>query len=248
MACGTVFTRRGSAVVGLALAAFIGMSIGAATAFAASVLPNLDQSAPSGVITRQVGTKWQLAFDSTVVNVGSGNLRLLGHRRDTTVSDMTADQIVDQSTGGTTTVANVGTMRYIQHGGHDHWHLLDFARFDLTTTGGTSLARDQKQGFCLTPLTVNNCGSGQPDLLQMQMGLTPGATDQYNNLVDGNSVDITGLSAGTYVLVQRSNPSGRLQETTLADNASSARISLRILKGGKRRVKVLATCADSATC
>ena len=245
---GDVLRPRRSAVVGFALTFLVGASGSAATAYAAPVLPDLDQAAPSRVVTRQVGTQWQLAFDSTVVNVGSGNLRLLGDRPDTTVADMTVSQIVDQSDGSTTSFPNVGTMRYVRDGGHEHWHVLDFEHFELTTTSGTALARDQKQGFCLWQLSVNDCGLDEPNRLEMPMGIAPGGSDRYTNDVAGNSVDISGLASGDYLLIQRANPSATLQETTFANNASSARIRLRVLKRGQRKVQVLATCADRATC
>src|SRR3954451_16145099 len=231
----------------LACGILLGMGGGASTASAAAVLPDLDQSAPSGIITRHDGDKWVLAFDSTVVNVGSGNLRLLGHRPDTTVNSATTDQIIDQSGGGTTTVANVGTMRYVNDVTHQHWHLLDFEHFWLTSTSGTR-RRDTKQGFCLWQLSVNDCGLDEPNLLKIPMGMAPGGADQYKAAVAGNSVDITGLAAGDYVLAQRANATGLLRETTWNNNWSSARVRLQVDKSGKYAVHVLATCPDSATC
>jgi hypothetical protein len=100
----------------------------------------------------------------------------------------------------------------------------------------------------LWQLSVNDCGLDEPNLLKIPMGMAPGGADQYKAAVAGNNVDITGLAAGDYLLVQRANATGYLRETTWNNNWSSARVRLQVDKSGKWTVRVLATCPDSATC
>jgi Lysyl oxidase len=232
---------------GLILVSFGVILSTAGVASAAELLPDMDQLAPSNLNVQSVGSEEHLGFDSTVQNVGAGPLRIQGSRSSTTVSDMTASQIVDQSGGGSVTYSAVGVIRYVVGGGHSHWHLLNFESYELHRTDGSTVGRDRKTGFCLGYLSPDNCGFGQPDLLQVSMGLAVGGGDTYRANLEGQYIDITGLPAGVYVLVHRSNPGGTLRESSLANDAASLRIRLRY-PHGRVKISTLATCPDSATC
>ena len=60
---------------------------------------------------------------------------------------------------------------------------------------------------------------------------------------EGQSIDVTGLPPGRYVLVHRANPDRSLRESSYANNAASVAIELH-----GRRVAVLARCPGSASC
>jgi Lysyl oxidase len=140
---------------------------------------------------------------------------------------MIASQIVNQTDGSTTTVSKVGTIRYVVGGGHSHWHFINLESYELRRLDGTSVGRDRKTGFCLSNLSSpSNCGADQPGLLQVSMGLPAGVGDLYHPQVEGQYIDITAVPVGDYVLVHRSNPTGTMQESTLANDAASLRIRL----------------------
>ncbi len=68
---------------------------------------------------------------------------------------MTADQYVDifrPSTGQIEQEVhrNVGTMRFVDAGTHEHWHLEGFERYELRRASNNRLvAPDRKTGFCV---------------------------------------------------------------------------------------------------
>ncbi len=128
-------------------------------------LPDLTQDLPrqiSVVSERRGGRRlYRLAFRSAAENhpsspVGNGQLIVVGRRADRRTKTMTADQYVDilrPSTGRKDTQEvhrNVGTMRYVKGGGHGHWHLKGFERYELRRASGNRLvAPDRKTGFCV---------------------------------------------------------------------------------------------------
>jgi hypothetical protein len=64
---------------------------------------------------------------------------------------------------------------------------------------------------------------------------------------DGQSVDVTNVPAGRYVLVHRVNPQRSLEEGDYANNAASLLIQLR-RAGSIPSVRVLARCPRAGTC
>jgi hypothetical protein len=74
-------------------------------------------------------------------------------------------------------------------------------------------------------------------------GISPGFGDDYVPEKEGQSIDVTGLPPGRYVLVHRANPDRELRERSYADNAASVLIELR-----GRHARVLRRCPDSASC
>ena len=60
---------------------------------------------------------------------------------------------------------------------------------------------------------------------------------------EGQSIDVTGLKPGRYVLVHRANPGRVLRERSYANNAASALIAL-----DGRRVTLLRRCGTGAHC
>ncbi len=126
--------------------------------------PDLTQDLPSqiSVVAERRGGRrvYRLAFRSAAENhpdtsVGGGQLIVVGRRADRKTKTMTADQYVDvfrPSTGGIEQEVhrNVGTMRYVKSGGHGHWHLKGFERYEMRHASSNRLvAPDRKTGFCV---------------------------------------------------------------------------------------------------
>lgn len=235
-------------------------------------LPDLEVAPPSGLVVRadrETGkTRFLLGFASAANNVGAGPLVIRGARGGVEQAEMRADQVVVGNDGTQSLVPGVGTLRYVVDPTHQHWHLLPFMRYELRHEQGFRLAEpDTKSGFCLgdryvtdpgkrlrgepaVPVYNTNCGLGETGLLVIEEGISVGWGDNYEAWRDGQYLDLTGLEAGRYVLVHRVNSPAALRESSYANNASSALISLTWPRGhaAKPRVRVLAICPDSARC
>jgi lysyl oxidase len=211
--------------VAVALAA-----IAATAAVAAQdVLPDIRQVPPADLKLEQfpVGS-WHLGFTSKVFNDGAGILEVHGSRTPDSAT-MDVEQIVHRDDGSTVSAPHVGVMKYTA-GDHNHWHLLDFERYLLYPVDSSAPpVRDQKTGFCLATAIANGfCGQGQPDLLDLTMGLAPGASDTYGAYLDGQAVPIDPVNTptGNYVLVHRANPECKLRESTIDNNAAAIGVRL----------------------
>ncbi len=264
-------TRRVRSLIAAALAALAVLAPPAA-AHPGDVLPDLDQVAPTGlqVSTLKLGPRrvFRLGFESAAANVGPGPLTIHGHRPNRTQTTMAVDQLVSRMLGGPRLVRDVGTMSYVVHPDHRHWHLLGFERYELRGPGSDTAAvrHDRKTGFCLgdryaipharrvpnfnsTPTYPYRCGLGRPNLLSFVSGISPGWADNYRAQVEGQFIDITDAPSGTHVLVHTVNPDRRISERDYSNNSSSIRFALSWRTGrDKPRIRVLRRCPASESC
>ena len=225
-------------------------------------LPDLQQERPASLglrVDRSGGTpRVKLGFRSAVRNVGAGPLVIEGRRSTTRVPTMTALQRVRRADGSTLVRPSVGHLRYVRSGGHEHWHVIGFMRYELRRASDFRRVRpDQKTGFCLGDrydanpfvrqpfepagaLFRTNCGLSSPRLRRVVEGISVGYADDYPPHLEGQHIDVTGLPAGRYWLVHRSDPESRLLETNRSNNAARLLIALRRLPGGAYRVNQVA--------
>ena len=208
-------------------------------------LPDLDQAAPLGVSLVERHGRLLLVFGSAVDNVGPGPLVVEGRRIG---GVMRASQVIGDRRYPLRT-----PLRYVRSETHQHWHLVAFERYELRRSGAL-VRRDRKTGFCLNdayetralyhvPRWTGECGRGRPGARTVREGISPGFGDDYVPEKEGQSIDVTGLPPGRYVLVHRANPGRTLRERSYANNAASVSIELR-----RRQVRVLARCPNSASC
>jgi hypothetical protein len=229
--------------------------------------PDLVQRAPRGVfVTEAAPGRFQLAFDSRVENQGFGTLEIEASRASTAIPRMRAAQVVFDDAGSPTRIDDVGRLEYVTSPDHSHWHYLDFDRYSLRRLGHGSIGHDQKTGFCLgdrypiepgtttagrtQPRWDESCGSNRPNLLRVSEGISPGFGDDYPPALEGQSIDITRLSAGDYRLVHHVNPGERLLEADYANNVATAIVRIRRL-GGRHDVptaRVLSGCEAARRC
>jgi hypothetical protein len=237
---------------GFALAALLASVVSSAS----PALPNLSQEPPSGLDVAQVAGRWHLGFTSAVDNVGAGELLVRGSRSRRAVSAMTAYQYA-----GTTRLGRVGTIRFEANLTHHHWHLLPFEAYELRRAGdGALVTTARKAGFCLTDTRRLNgtrkakhtafCGKNRPDLLLIGEGISPGWGDLYGPEREGQFVDVTGLPAGGYLVVNRVNAGRAIRETRYDDDVAATAFDLEWPDGlsGEPTFTITGTCTGAAVC
>jgi Lysyl oxidase len=249
-----------------ALAAATGHTSGITTDSAR--LPDLDQELPWDLQITSTGPstarEHRLGFASAVRNIGDGPLIVSGRRRWAAIQTMTADQLVESADAPMAVVEGVGRLRYVESRDHEHWHLLDFERYQLRRAGGgTRRVTDRKTGFCLgdryrtrgrplrarpsVPRYTGRCGLGEKGRLGLVEGISVGYGDDYPANLEGQSLPLTGLPAGRYVLIHSVNVQRRLRETDYGNNAASLLLGLQ-WRAGAPSVRVLRRCPDTERC
>ncbi len=191
-----------------------------------------------------------LTFSATIWNAGPAQLSIEGFRR--AHGDlMDAYEYFFDSTGNVVGRAPAGTLQYDDRSGHNHWHLRQLASYELVGKSRTIIS--QKQSFCIAPtdpvdLTMPGaqesqlalgfggtvCDLFQPGAIWIREQLPAGWGDTYVQSVAGQAFDITSVPNGTYKIVVRVNPLGRLHETSTADDLAVRRIRLSGRRGARR--------------
>ena len=240
---------------------------------APKLLPDLDQETPSELTVQAVGSgrtrMYRLGFRSAVRNIGDGPLILDGGRPDTSTPYMTVNQVVERGDAPEKVIPEVGRMAYVASPDHQHWHYLQFDRYELQSyelrraTSGRTLVRDRKTGFCLgdryrvtTRLVPNavpekvyrsRCGLNDTELLQLREGISVGYGDDYKAFLEGQDLPLSGLADGRYVLVHRVNANRHLREVSYKNNAASILFDLR-WRDRVPYLRVLRACPDTDRC
>jgi lysyl oxidase len=252
LALRSVHLRRGVPLLALALFLLL-----AGSAYAADKLPDLEQQVPQQVQIGGGTGNWQIGFLSEVVNRG---------HRPSNSGNMTADQIIYQTQGGTRTIAGVGDLHYETGFGHQHWHFEPFDHYEIRKLDGTLIGTDKKEGFCLgdnnqhgSSAAIYNdpsfCEEGNTGALSLTEGISPGWGDSYDPLKEGQYVPLSQSAepTGEYNLVHRVNENsdgshGPVQESSFGNNVASAHIKITWGSNGKPTVSVLKTCMGTASC
>jgi Lysyl oxidase len=180
-----------------------------------------------------------LLFNTGFENSGPGPVLVWGHRASTKTRDMMADQYIKLKGGSYALRRNVGALRFIFPTGlglpHLHWHYLGAELYALYPAGHFGQSRrSAKQGFCMSePASVftDYCGYKRTRELTQIEAMYPHTADFYNALVEGQYIDITGLPAGKYTLMNWMNSQCLLKETTYADNAGTTAVTLTYPNG-----------------
>jgi hypothetical protein len=227
-------------------------------------LPDLDQELPWNLQVTGTPGNHRLGFASAVRNVGRGPLIISGRRPRVATPEMAASQLIERRGAPLRVVEDVGRLRYVRSPDHEHWHLLRFDRYELRRPGRrAAVVRDRKTGFCLgdrypvtgrrlpaappEPVYTSRCGLEQTTLLELTEGISVGYGDDYEAVLEGQSLRLSGLRAGRYVLVHRVNARRRLHESDYSNNAASVLIRLR-WSDGRPSVRILRSCPRTAAC
>ena len=176
---------------------------------------------------------YRLSFGSTAMTAESGGPLIVKGFRSSPTEPMVADQII-KTTDGSPDIRrpNIGQLVYEEYPGsvsHRHWHYKGFVRYQLRSVSDLSLVRpDNKAGFCLSDpdLAPDFCGSLNPGAMAVDEGLTPGVSDYYNPLLEGQYIDVADVPPGDYWLVHWVNASKEICESDYGNNAAGVKIAL----------------------
>jgi hypothetical protein len=157
-----------------------------------------------------------------------------------TFADTDGDGGYSYGVDGIQTERRFGCMRY--HPIHDHWHVLDFARYELRREPrGRLIAKRRKVGFCVGDNRIAFVDNprvpgtpaypfGPPGSVgcdeNATQGLSIGWADLYLFYVPGQELDITGLAPGRYCLVTRADPRDLIDEEHEGNNTRRTLLSL----------------------
>jgi hypothetical protein len=193
-----------------------------------------------------------LDFGATIWNAGPGNLDVEGFRRGGHRT-MVAKQFVYRN-GRQVRADRIGRFEFDNRRGHHHWHLGDFARYDLLSLDRQRLVLSDKQSFCLAPtdpIDLTRPGAlWQPDKIGLYSAcpsedsiwlretMPAGWGDTYIQAVAGQSFDITSVPNGKYLVRVVTNPHRRIIERSTANNTSLLKIHLGG-RSGHRTVRTI---------
>jgi hypothetical protein len=214
-------------------------------------LPDAVERPPNNLRLSFTRGRWLLGFTTAVDNVGDGPFVVVG-RRPPGSPAMQAAQRVTLSPGRYRVYPRVGLLHYQDVGQHHHWHFQPYERYELRSLDGTVLVRDRKQGFCLAdhygiapgiphraPVFLDNCAWGNRAATTLVEGTSVGYTDIYPAYFHGQSLDLTTVPAGQYLLVNRVNPFLRFRELRYDNNAAALALRLSWPNGHTSAPKIV---------
>jgi len=206
--------------------------------------PDLVPEVPSDVRTLVKSSYREMDFTTAVGNVGPGPLILEGITTSTAAGVFTAAYQRINRTDGTQCAHTAGL--FVYHPQHKHWHFDRFVGYELRRddpTNGELIGGGEKMSFCLLdiqsvrgfnplkyPRTVltQTCNSAEGIY-----GISVGWEDVYEHFLAGQSINLDPdpehqVPEGTYFLINKVNPDGRIWEANLNNNTSFASVGVSL--------------------
>jgi hypothetical protein len=190
-------------------------------------------------INSLAGGHQEIRFATAVENIGAGAFELDGTPNYIVNSSGERLQVVDQKIyqdDGTYTVRQAGTFSYDEDCGDMHFDDMASAALLLRPNGtvvGGEVAQGEKNGFCLIDSAQTDPQlAGSPNVAMYKMcgaqvqGISVGWTDIYSSVLDGQSIDITGIPNGDYWLQVTVDPKNHIQEANESDNMTRIPITI----------------------
>ena len=218
--------------------------------------PDLRPRRPADLyVDRQDGRRF-IRLANEIVNVGTGPLEVTPDPSDcdgdgVTEGEATAWQstYLDRDGSGAFSRAGdhedpdrsrVGCLRYHAAPEHNHWHLDDFALYELIPYGangvlGAPVRSSDKVSFCLLDTHRRRDLAGSPRLAYYlasycknngSTGISIGWSDVYTANLPGQEIDITGVPNGKYCLRTTIDPDHKIVELREDNNLRGRRIWL----------------------
>lgn len=170
-----------------------------------------------------------IRLSTCIANAGEGAMEVVGYRENTR-QPMLAYQIVYDAAGNAyQSDQSIGTFQY--HRAHGHWHLLQVATYRVLMPNGRQRLQSSKVSFCLEDTGVFSRGLPgfnddpvylhcelSPYALELRAGVSVGWFDEYGASLPGQSIDVSNLRGGNYVLEIRVNPNSIIDELSTSNN------------------------------
>ena len=209
--------------------------------------PNLVAQPPTKVRVLQSYNNRRIIFTTTVGNVGTGPLILKGDTVQTPSGPVTQGTQTVWRKDGTTCEHIAGY--FIYHPSHHHWHVNDFAAYELRKDDpftGQLMAKSDKVSFCLIDITQLRGYNGQrqveADCLNQEgvQGISVGFADVYDSFLPDQWIDVdqagpNTVPAGEYFLVNVGDPDSLLIEGSAGPQERAGIVSVdvpRLLASG----------------
>ncbi|MFP3853075.1 MAG: lysyl oxidase family protein [Anaerolineales bacterium] len=169
---------------------------------------------------------WRVVrFANAIANIGAGPLEVTGEPG----ADLLRYQVRQRIYSTSGEVALEPLLSSIEyHPNHGHWHLQDFARYELWSTNSDRTLRDVvdvsgKVSYCLMDTDKGEQGPDNPrEYLACGptlKGISAGWIDTYGAYLPGQFLTLTGLPNGVYAIRSVVNPEGHIRELDQSNNA-----------------------------
>lgn len=199
-----------------------------------ALLPNL-QPLPAYELGLQpiFGGGTELVFSTLTTNAGLGPLHMVAGES-TAPGQQNVYQRVHFSDG---TFEDRLAGVFVLHEEHGHFHVEEYAEYQLERefAPGASTRIGQKTSFCLLdtdrvdrklPNAPKRAVFTRCDDFDFGQGISVGWGDAYRSHLPGQSIDVSGLETGNYLLTMVADPNDNILETDEGDNSSTIRIHL----------------------
>lgn len=220
------------------------------------LLPDLKTRRPDDVSverkSEENGGHKLLRFSNEIVNQGEGPLEIAAGdecpgqdpeafrlANQNVFEDTNASEVFDRGTDEIATSEVVGCTRF--HPQHNHWHLEDFAQYDLHAVNkdgsvGAVVATSDKVGFCLVDTVRRKAHlpsspeeryyGGNCNDEDSITGISIGWSDVYGSSLPHQWIYIEGIRSGTYCLRSTADPEDQLEESNDSNNKRGLKIRL----------------------
>jgi hypothetical protein len=213
----------------------------AAAAVEADLLPDLAMARPVDLrLVKSADGQRRLRFTANIVNIGEGPFETRASRASSSQATMPVKQRIYDAAGGHRVVSTSAIASY-SGDGHDHWHVQRVAAYGLyDVVNGRAIARSSKVGFCLFDtrpyrLTLPHApvsrgygpsGCGTRTALSLRHGISVGWADRYGWELRYQSINVSHLPPGEYLLKVTADPNGFFVERSDTNNCNWTRLRL----------------------
>ena len=171
----------------------------------------------------------ELRFTSNIANLGMGPLMLLGGYEASDNLVHAIQRIRTNQNGEDWEEREVGAFEYF--GWHDHWHFVDFNKFELWTYDEDGepaelVVDGGKHSWCITETDIYRPTPEVHDPYAIMGGcdaemqaLATGWVDTYEWHLQGQELDLSGVEDGRYAFVSTVNPDGLILEIDDTNNS-----------------------------
>jgi hypothetical protein len=207
-------------------------------------LPDLHTYIPTSeiLIVRPTSTTRSFRYTHITGNIGDGPFEVRPEYDPATDTARGFQRLYTHDAGGTWSVVLeqpvVGTFVFHAEHGHFHFPLVQFGLYQVAADGsvGAPAALSAKIGFCIADsgpvdstlphFGVFGYGSAGCSDPRSVRGISVGWGDRYDNLDDGQSIDITSLPDGAYWFRAISDPFNYFTEKDKTNNITDIKLQI----------------------